>query len=202
MFYLVKWRRERWGKVITISTLFSRQARSFWLLLSVFTAPQHAKDQGGSRGLGLTHNTLDSHPLVSLGLSLFAAFPSLPFCNLKGPRPYKTVVNCTKTLASSPSLQANYFLIPVMSPKMLIYAEVNLHEWAQPRGQTHPSWVKLFPGWQEKSGRDVGGSHLSFLLPSQLSSLYLIADCQDDQSETQAWWRAYCWLQICWRICA
>lgn len=133
------------------------------------------KIKGAAGGLDwlTTHLTaILSFPLAFLS---FAAFPSLPFCNLKGPRPYKTVVNCTKTLASSPSLQANYFLIPVMSPKMLIYAEVNLHEWAQPRGQTHPSWVKLFPGWQEKSGRDVGG--LPPLLPAPFPALIIVFNC-------------------------
>lgn len=53
-----------------------------------------------------------------------------------------------------------------MSPKMLIYAGVNLHQWAQPRAKRTPAEWSL--SWADKRGVGwVGGatSHLSFPPP-------------------------------------
>lgn len=87
-----------------------------------------------------------------------------------------------------------------MSPKMLIYAGVNLHKWAQPLAKCTPAERSLFladvrigVGMKGEEG-DVG--YLPTLIPSSLlptSPLHrsdrwgLIADCQADQSELQAW---------------
>lgn len=53
-----------------------------------------------------------------------------------------------------------------MSPKMLIYAGVNLHQWAQPRAKRTPAEWSL--SWaDERSGVGWGAtSHLSFPPPS------------------------------------
>lgn len=86
-----------------------------------------------------------------------------------------------------------------MSPKMLIYAGVNLHQWAQPRAKRTPAEWSL--SWADNRGARwswwVEGGYLPPLLTLPLPALSrsdhsgLIADCWDNQSELQAWWKAY-----------
>lgn len=54
---------------------------------------------GGLDWITYTDTHLTTSPSFPLAFLSSAAFPSLSFCNLLGPRPYKTVVNCTKTQA-------------------------------------------------------------------------------------------------------
>ena len=76
------------------------------------------KIKGAAGGLDwFTHTHLTailSFPLVFLS---FAAFPSLSLCNLKGPRPFKTVVNCTKTLADDSFLAGELLSNPCNESK-------------------------------------------------------------------------------------
>lgn len=78
-----------------------------------------------------------------------------------------------------------------MSPKMLIYAGVNLHKWAQPLAKCTPAeWsLSLADEWIGVGMKgDAGYLPLPFPPPTSLSDHQgLIADCQADQSELQAW---------------
>lgn len=81
-----------------------------------------------------------------------------------------------------------------MSPKMLIYAGVNLHKWAQPLAKCTPAEQSL-----SLAGKWIGvGMKGGCRLPPLSYSLFqpplsgfdrwgLIADCQADQSQLQAW---------------
>lgn len=84
-----------------------------------------------------------------------------------------------------------------MSPKMLIYAGVNLHKWAQPLAKCTPAErslsladVQIGVGMRGEGGMSAA---CPLLFPPPTSPLHrsdrwgLIADCQADQSELQAW---------------